>query len=71
MGTHVTPDQIAAWSQHQQEMSRLAMEKSNRYWFITYPVGLFVGLVFYGLFSGASAFAYRAVTQTDAASEAF
>ncbi len=71
MGAHVTPDQIAAWSQHQQEVSRLAMERSNRYWFVVYPVGLLVSLVFYGLFTGASAFAYRAVTQTDTASEAF
>jgi hypothetical protein len=63
MGAHVTPDQIAAWSQHQQEMSRLAVQRSTRYWFITYPVGLLVSLIFYGLLSGASAHAYRAVTE--------
>jgi hypothetical protein len=58
---HATPEQMQAFSRHQQEISRQAMETSQRNWYIYYPVGLVVALVVYGMFAGASAFAYRAL----------
>ncbi len=58
---HATPEQLEAFRHHQQEISLRAMETTQRYWYAAYPANLLVSLVFYGLFSGGAAFAYRAL----------
>lgn len=63
----VTQEELNAFSVHQRQM----LANSQQWWFITYPLGLLVGLIFYGLFSGASAFAYRAVAASDSSAEVF
>jgi len=63
----VTPDELAAFNQHQRQM----VENSQHWWFITYPLGLLVGLIFYGLFAGAAAHAYQALTASDSSAEVF
>jgi hypothetical protein len=63
----VTPEELNAFSQHQRQM----MANSQNWWFITYPLGLLVSVIFYGIFTGASAFAYRAVTASDSSAEVF
>ena len=66
---HATPDEMAAFVQHQQEVSRRVMMMSEKFWYILYPVGLLFGLIFYGLIAGVSAFAYRALVPASAGSE--
>ena len=63
----VTQDELNAFNLHQRQV----LANSQHWWFITYPLGLLVGLIFYGLFSGATAHAYRAVTVSDNAAEVF
>ena len=63
---HATPDQMAAFVQHQQEVSRQVMMTSEKFWYVVYPVGLVFGLIVYALISGASAFAYRALVPAGA-----
>jgi hypothetical protein len=63
----VTPEELNAFNQHQRQM----MQNSQGWWFITYPLGLLVSVVFYGIFTGASAFAYRALTASDSSAEVF
>ena len=63
----VTQEELNAFSVHQRQM----LANSQQWWFITYPLGLLIGLIFYGLFSGASAFAYRALTASDNSAEVF
>lgn len=67
---HATPDQLQAFAQHQREMSRQAMLTMQKLWYITYPVGLLFGLIFYGLISGAGTFAYRALVPEGPPAEA-
>ncbi len=62
---HGTPDQIQAFAQHQQEVSRHMMLQMQSHWYIAYPLSLVVGVILYGLISGASAFAYRALVPPD------
>jgi len=63
----ITPEELNAFSQHQRQV----LANSQQWWFIMYPLGLLVGLIFYGLFSGAAAHAYRAVAASDNAAEVF
>ncbi len=63
----VTPEELSAFSQHQRQM----MVNFQNWWFITYPLGSLATVIFYGLFAGASAFAYRALTASDHSAEAF
>ena len=56
-----TPDQMAEFARHQQEVSRQMMLNMSHVWYITYPIGLLAGVILYGLISGMSAFAYRAL----------
>ncbi len=44
---------------------------SQRWWFITYPVGVLVALLLYGMYVGANSYAYRALTHRDNSQEAF
>lgn len=67
----VTPQEIQAFTEQQQAMNRQMMADMQRYWYIAYPLGLVVTLIFYGMFVGASAHAYRAVTHEDHAPEQF
>ena len=66
---HATPDEMAAFVQHQQEISRQVMMMSEKFWYIIYPMGLLFGLIFYGLISGAGAFAYRALVPAGVTAE--
>jgi hypothetical protein len=66
---HATPDQLEAFARHQQETSRQMMLMSQKFWYIVYPGGLVAGLIIYGLISGASAFAYRALVPATADAE--
>jgi hypothetical protein len=61
LGTPVTPDAVAQWQQHQQQAMLAATERTQHYWYISYPLWLLFGLILYGLFAGISAFAYRAL----------
>jgi hypothetical protein len=63
----VTPEELNAFSQHQRQV----MANSQNWWFVTYPLGLLVSVIFYGIFAGAMAFAYRAVTASDHSAEVF
>jgi hypothetical protein len=42
------------------------MQRTQDRWYIFYPAGLIAALILYGLMSGASAFAYRALVPLDA-----
>lgn len=66
---HGTPEQLQAFAQHQQEVNRQVMENTQHYWYIYYPVGLAFTLIVLGVFCGASAFAYRAVTPGESTPE--
>ena len=63
----VTPEELNAFNQHQRQV----IANSQNWWFITYPLGLLVTVIFYGIFTGASAFAYRALTASDNSAEVF
>jgi hypothetical protein len=63
----VTPEELKAFSEHQRQM----MTNQQSWWFITYPMGLLVSVIFYGIFTGASAFAYRAAAASDNSAEVF
>ncbi|MBV9990935.1 MAG: hypothetical protein JOZ72_06535 [Alphaproteobacteria bacterium] len=67
----VTPQELQAFAEQQQAMNRQMMTDMQRYWYIAYPLSLVVSLIFYGMFAGASAHAYRAVTHEDRAPEQF
>jgi hypothetical protein len=55
------PDAIAAWRAQEQAIVARSVQRSQQYWYIFYPVGLAVALIFNGLLAGTSAFAYRAL----------
>jgi len=57
-----SPGAVAAWQEQQRTMMMHSLQRTQDYWYIAYPVGLAVALVFYGLYAGASAFAYRGLT---------
>jgi hypothetical protein len=57
-----SPDAIAAWRAQEQTLVALSVQRTQQYWFIVYPLGLAVALVVYGMLTGASAYAYRALT---------
>jgi hypothetical protein len=57
-----SPDAIAAWRAQEQALVAHSVQRTQQYWFIVYPVGLAVALAVYGMLTGASAFAYRALT---------
>ena len=67
----MTPQDVMAHAQHQQEIVRQMTGKMQSYWFITYPLGLIVALIAYGMYAGAAAYAYRAVTHEDNSQEVF
>jgi hypothetical protein len=67
----MTPQEIMAHAQHQQEIVRQMTQKMQSYWFVVYPVGVAVALILYGLYAGAVAYAYRAVTHQDNSQEVF
>jgi len=67
----MTPQEVMAHAQHQQEIIRQMTGKMQSYWFITYPLGLIVALIAYGMYAGAAAYAYRAVTHEDNSQEVF
>lgn len=67
LGT-MSPQDAAVWSQQQQAAVRHSMERTQQLWFIVYPIGLVFGLLIYGLFAGASAFAYRSLTSESTSS---
>jgi hypothetical protein len=58
---------IAQWQQHQRELVLISTAKMQHYWYVTYPIGLLVALIIYGLFAGISTFAYRALVPAFAA----
>jgi hypothetical protein len=66
---HATPDEMAAFMRHQQEVSRQAMMMSQKFWYIVYPAGLLFGVIFYALISGAGAFAYKALVPAGVTSD--
>lgn len=66
----VTPQEMAAWSRRIRLANADTIEAMRRYWFVTYPVGLFVGAFLYALMIGAAAFAYRALVPVPAPTEA-
>jgi hypothetical protein len=57
-----TPDALAAWRAQEQSILVHSMERSRQYWYIAYPIGLAIALILYGMLTGASASAYRALT---------
>jgi len=63
----VTPEELKVFNQHQRQM----MTNQQSWWFITYPLGLLVSVIFYGIFAGAVAHAYRALTVSDNSAEVF
>lgn len=67
----VTPQELTAHAQHQREIVLQMTQKMQSYWFVVYPAGLAVALILYGLYAGATAHAYRAVTHEDNSQEAF
>lgn len=67
----MTPQEMQAFAEQQQAMNREMMLTMQHYWYIAYPLGVLVTLIFYGLIVGASAHAYRAVTHEDHAPEQF
>jgi hypothetical protein len=60
----VTPEELSAFHQHQFQM----LVNLQRWLSLAYPL---VGVIFYGLFAGANAFAYRTLTASDRSAEAF
>jgi hypothetical protein len=67
----VTPEEIQAFALQQQAANRQMMLTMQQYWYLTYPISFLIGLIVYGQFVGASAYAYRAVTHEDRAPEQF
>jgi hypothetical protein len=67
----MTPQELQAFTLHQQQANRHAMEMTQRYWFVAYPAGLLVTVLFFGMLAGAAANAYRAVTHEDNSQEVF
>ena len=65
---NMTPQELRAWQQH---FVSGTTGFSQRWWFVTYPVGVLVTLILYGMYAGASAHAYRAVTYEDHSLEVF
>lgn len=63
-GPNPAPEQIEA-------MNRQMISGMQRYWYIYQTCGLVISLIFYGMFSGAASYAYRAVTHEDRAPEVF
>jgi hypothetical protein len=61
-----TPDAVAAWRAQEQTILVHSMERSQQYWYVAYPIGLVIALLLYGMLTGASAFAYRALAATPA-----
>jgi hypothetical protein len=59
--TGMTPEAMAQWQQHQRAASLALMQRTQDRWYIVYPLGLIFSVVIYGLMTGASAFAYRAL----------
>jgi len=66
-GMQMNPVAIAQWQQHQRELVLTSTAKMQHYWYVTYPIGLLVALIMYGLLAGISAFAYRALVPASAA----
>ena len=62
----MTPQALEQWQEHQRAASLALMQRTQDRWYIFYPAGLVVALILYGLMSGASAFAYRALVPLDA-----
>jgi len=67
----MTPSEIQAAIEQRQAMNSRMMMDSQRYWYVYQPAGLFAGLLLYGMFAGAAAHAYRAVTHEDRVPEVF
>ncbi len=61
LGSPITPQNLAQWQQHEQQLMLAATARMQHYWYLYYPLGLLFALIFYALFAGVSAFAYRAV----------
>ncbi len=64
---HASQEMLAQWQEHQKAAMLLLVERTQTYWYVFYPIGLAVSVVLYGLFAGASAFAYRALVPGDVA----
>lgn len=67
----MTPQEVLAHAQHQQEIVRQMTQRVQTYWYVVYPIGLALALILYGLYAGAVAYAYRAVTHEDSSQEVF
>jgi hypothetical protein len=65
MGQAATPEAMAQFQQHQQQLMIAASERTQHYWYLTYPLGLLFAVVMYGLFAGISAFAYQELAASD------
>lgn len=61
----MTPQELTAWSQHMNALSRNMVEKTRSVWFVTYPLGVAVGVLVYGLINSVSAFAYRSLVPAE------
>ncbi len=57
-----TAEQLAAYNMAMQAKQAAMTAQMFEYWYIVFPVGALVMVLFYGLWTGAQAFAYRAVT---------
>jgi hypothetical protein len=57
---------LSGWQTHQQQSALVTMRWSQQHWYIVYPLGLFFGLILYGLFAGISVFAYRSLVPATA-----
>jgi hypothetical protein len=55
----------------QQQIVMAIQDTPRHYWYVTYPVGLLITLLFYGMYTGAAAFAYNALAYEHSPSEAF
>lgn len=61
VGQAATPEAMAQFQLHQQQLTMAASVRTQHYWYLTYPLGLLFVVVMYGLFAGISAFAYQSL----------
>ena len=64
---HATPRQIEVARLGMGAWDAVILARTVRYWYLSFPASLLLGVLFYGLGCGAQCFAYRAVTADDAA----
>lgn len=61
----MTQQALEQWQEHQRAAALALMQRTQDHWYIVYPIALFFSVVIYGLMTGVSAFAYRALVPLD------